>query len=423
MSSIAVIAYINWRRPIEPWSAPSYLIGITRAEAGMASLKDEVTAKLSSVPTPDGLPLTATGKLSEIVANDGKVFFSITVDAARVKEWESVRERAETAVRAIPGVQSVMIALTAERAGGGSGSAAAAPPRRPAMAPGSARPPAGPGPAPGSGRGTGGPAGIPGVAAIIAVASGKGGVGKSTVAVNLALGLRDLGLKVGILDADIYGPSLPKLLAIKERPQTVGGTRLRPIVRHGMPVMSIGFLVEEETPMIWRGPMVMSALTQMLREVEWGTLDVMVVDMPPGTGDAQLTMAQQVPLKGAVIVSTPQDLALIDARRGIAMFRRVNVPVLGIVENMSTFICPHCGTRSDIFGHGGARHEAERLGVPFLGEVPLAIDIREKSDAGEPVVATEPDGPHAKIFRDIAARVRDGLQVESRPAPKIVIEA
>ncbi len=199
------------------------------------------------------------------------------------------------------------------------------------------------------------PAGIPGVGAIIAVASGKGGVGKSTTAVNLALGLRDLGLKVGILDADIYGPSLPKLLAIREKPQTIGGNRLKPIERYGMPVMSIGFLIEEETPMIWRGPMVMSALTQMLREVEWGTLDVMVVDMPPGTGDAQLTMAQQVPLKGAVIVSTPQDLALIDARRGIAMFRRVNVPVLGIVENMSTFICPHCGTRSDIFGHGGAR--------------------------------------------------------------------
>jgi ATP-binding protein involved in chromosome partitioning len=277
--------------------------------------------------------------------------------------------------------------------------------------------------APGAAHGPAGPAGIPGVAAIIAVASGKGGVGKSTVAVNLALGLRDLGLKVGILDADIYGPSMPKLLAIRERPQTVGGTRLKPIVRHGMPVMSIGFLVEEETPMIWRGPMVMSALTQMLREVEWGTLDVMVVDMPPGTGDAQLTMAQQVPLKGAVIVSTPQDLALIDARRGIAMFRRVNVPVLGIVENMSMFICPHCGTRSDIFGHGGARHEAERLGVPFLGEVPLAMDIREKSDAGAPVVATEPDGPHAKIFRDIAARVRDGFMAAGRPAPKIVIEA
>ena len=382
----------------------------------MASFKDEVLAKLSSVPTPDGRPLTATDKLSEIVANDGKVFFSITVDAADVKAWESVRELAEKAVRATPGVQSAMIALTAERA-----AAASAPPRQPAMAPGGARPAAAA--PPGSARGPGGPAGIPSVAAIIAVASGKGGVGKSTVAVNLALGLRDLGLKVGILDADIYGPSLPKLLAIKERPQTAGGTRLKPIVRHGMPVMSIGFLVEEETPMIWRGPMVMSALTQMLREVDWGNLDVMVVDMPPGTGDAQLTMAQQVPLKGAVIVSTPQDLALIDARRGIAMFRRVNVPVLGIVENMSTFICPHCGTRSDIFGHGGARREAERLGVPFLGEVPLAIDIREKSDAGEPVVATEPDGPHAQAFRDIAARVRDGLKVESRPAPKIVIEA
>jgi ATP-binding protein involved in chromosome partitioning len=190
-----------------------------------------------------------------------------------------------------------------------------------------------------------------------------------------------------------------------------------------MPVMSIGFLIEEETPMIWRGPMVMSALTQMLREVEWGALDVMVVDMPPGTGDAQLTMAQQVPLKGAVIVSTPQDLALIDARRGIAMFRRVNVPVLGIVENMSTFICPQCGARSDIFGHGGARREADRLGVPFLGEVPLDIAIREKSDSGAPVVATAPDGPHAKYYRDIATRVRDGLAVSSRPAPKIVIEA
>jgi len=380
----------------------------------MASLKDEVLAKLAGVSGPDGAPLTATGKLSDIVVSDGKVFLSITVDADRVKQWESVRERAEKAVRAVPGVHSVMIALTAERAGGAGG---APPPRRPQMPTEGARPREG---APGAAQA---PAGIPGVAAIIAVASGKGGVGKSTVAVNLALGLRDLGLKVGILDADIYGPSLPKLLAIRERPQTVGGTRLKPIVRHGLAVMSIGFLVEEETPMIWRGPMVMSALTQMLREVEWGTLDVMVVDMPPGTGDAQLTMAQQVPLKGAVIVSTPQDLALIDARRGIAMFRRVNVPVLGIVENMSTFICPHCGTRSDIFGHGGARHEAERLGVPFLGEVPLAIEIREKSDSGAPVVATDPDGPHTKIFRDIAARVRQGLAAESRPAPKIVIEA
>jgi ATP-binding protein involved in chromosome partitioning len=385
----------------------------------MASLTDDVLAKLSSVATPDdGRPLTATGKLSDIVANDGKVFFSITVDASEVKAWESVRAAAEKAVRAVPGVQSAMIALTAERSsvapsrpypasgGGNRRSGATSLPRAAQAA-----------------RVQGGPAGIPGVGAIIAVASGKGGVGKSTVAVNLALALRDLGIKAGILDADIYGPSMPRLLAIREKPQTVGGTRLKPIVRHGLPVMSIGFLVEEETPMIWRGPMVMSALTQMLREVEWGTLDVMVVDMPPGTGDAQLTMAQQVPLKGAVIVSTPQDLALIDARRGIAMFRRVNVPVIGIVENMSTFICPHCGTSSDIFGHGGARHEADRLGVPFLGEVPLDMVIRQKSDAGEPVVASAPDGPLAESFRAIAARVREGLNVESRSAPKIVIEA
>jgi ATP-binding protein involved in chromosome partitioning len=380
----------------------------------MASLKDEIAAKLATVAAPDGRPLTATGKLSDIVATDGKVFLSITVDAAQVKTWEHVRKSAENAVRAVPGVRSVMIALTAERAGAPT---ASEPPPRPVAAPGAARP------APGRPQRPGGPAGIPGVDAIIAVASGKGGVGKSTVAINLALALRDLGLKVGVLDADIYGPSLPKLLAIRERPQTAGGTRLKPIMRYGMPVMSIGFLVEEETPMIWRGPMVMSALTQMLREVDWGELDVMVVDMPPGTGDAQLTMAQQVPLKGAVIVSTPQDLALIDARRGIAMFRRVNVPVLGIVENMSTFICPHCGTRSDIFGHGGARHEAERLGVPFLGEVPLAIEIRERSDSGAPVVAADTDGPHAQSFRHIAVGVRDGLVVESRPAPKIVIEA
>ncbi len=377
----------------------------------MATLKDEVVNALAKISGPDGTPLPASGKLSEIVAGDGKVFFSISVDASAVKQWESVRERAEAAVRAVPGVTSAMVALTAERAGG-AGGAAPRPQQRPAPGPGQPR-----------GHAAPSPAGIPGVESIIAVASGKGGVGKSTTAVNLALGLRDLGLKVGLLDADIYGPSVPKLLAIREKPQTVGGTRLKPIERHGMPVMSIGLLIEEETPMIWRGPMVMSALTQMLREVEWGTLDVLVVDMPPGTGDAQLTMAQQVPLKGAVIVSTPQDLALIDARRGIAMFRRVNVPVLGIVENMSTFICPHCGTRSDIFGHGGARHEAERLGVPFLGEVPLDIVIREKSDAGLPVVATAPDSTHAQTYRDIAARVRDGLAGASRPAPKFVIEA
>jgi ATP-binding protein involved in chromosome partitioning len=377
----------------------------------MAVSKEQVLAALAQVPSPGGEPLTHAGVLSDVVVSDGKVFFSITVDAAAVQAWEPVRQRAEAAVKAVPGVAGAMVALTAERSGGARPAAQAQAQARPhahgQQGPGSTQP------------------GIPGVDAIIAVASGKGGVGKSTTAVNLALGLRDQGLKVGVLDADIYGPSLPKLLAIREKPTTIGGNRLKPIERYGLTVMSIGFLIDEDTPMIWRGPMVMSAITQMLREVEWGKLDIMVVDMPPGTGDAQLTMAQQVPLKGAVIVSTPQDLALIDARRGVAMFNRVNVPVLGIVENMSYFLCPSCGTRSDIFSHGGAHKEAERLGVAFLGEVPLHMTIRERSDSGLPVVATEPDGPHAKIYRDIAERVLAQIKggAAQRQAPKIVIES
>jgi ATP-binding protein involved in chromosome partitioning len=372
--------------------------------------KEQVLASLAAVKSPEGAPLTGTGKLSDVVVSDGKVFFSITVDAAVVQRWEPVRKAAEAAVRAVPGVKSAMVALTGERAAGAA--RAASPPA----------PPHGHAHAPRGERAVQGP---PGVAAIVAVASGKGGVGKSTTAVNLALGLRDLGLKVGVLDADIYGPSVPKLLAIRGRPETLGGNRLKPMTGYGLTVMSIGFLVAEETPMIWRGPMVMSALTQMLREVEWGTLDVMIVDMPPGTGDAQLTMAQQVPLAGAVIVSTPQDLALIDARRGVEMFKRVNVPVLGVIENMSYFVCPKCGERHDIFGHGGAHAEADKLGVPFLGEVPLHMAIRETSDSGRPVVATDPDGPHAKVYREIAGRVREQLQAKGagRAAPKIVIEA
>jgi len=379
-------------------------------EKPMPATKEAVLERLAAVKSPDGTPLPATGTLSDIVVGDGKVFFSISVDAAVVQRWEGVRKAAEDAVRALPGVTSAMVALTAERAAGtGPTAAAAAPPGRgrAGAQPRSAQAPEG-------------------VNAIIAVASGKGGVGKSTTAVNLALGLSGIGLKVGMLDADIYGPSVPKLLAIRGRPQVIEGTRLRPMTGYGLQVMSIGFLVEEETPMIWRGPMVMSALTQMLREVEWGTLDVMVVDMPPGTGDAQLTMAQQVPLAGAIIVSTPQDLALIDARRGIAMFRRVNVPVLGIVENMSYFLCPHCGGRSDVFGHGGARREAERLGVPFLGEVPLDVEIRETSDAGRPLVVSEPNGPQAAVYRDIAKNVWTELgktRGSDRTAPRIVIEA
>lgn len=368
----------------------------------MSVTQQQVLETLAKVRSPRGVALTDANVLSAITVGDGKVFFSINVEAAEARAWEDVRAQAESAVRAIPGVTTAMIALTAERKSG----AATPAPQRPGVAPASAhRPPQSPAGSPMARQ-----AEIPGVAAVIAVASGKGGVGKSTTALNLALGLRDLGLRVGLLDADIYGPSVPRLTGIHEKPELNDERKMISIPRFGLAIMSIGFLVEEETAMIWRGPMVMSAITQMLRDVAWGTLDVLVVDMPPGTGDAQLTLAQNVPLKGAVIVSTPQDLSLIDARRGLAMFRKVNVPVLGIVENMSYFQCPHCGTRSDIFGHGGARHEAERLGVPFLGEVPLHMSIRATSDTGNPVVVSEPDGPHAAIYRAIAAAVRDQLR-------------
>ena len=370
----------------------------------MSVTQQQVLDSLAKVRSPRGVALTEADVLSAISVTDGKVFFSINVDASEARAWESVRAQAEAAVRGIPGVTTAMIALTAERKAG-----AAAPPaphrHAPGVAPASAhRPPQSP-VSPMSKQSE-----IPGIAAVIAVASGKGGVGKSTTALNLALGLRDLGLRVGLLDADIYGPSVPRLTGIREKPLLNDDKKMIPIPRFGLAIMSIGFLVEEDTAMIWRGPMVMSAITQMLRDVAWGTLDVLVVDMPPGTGDAQLTLAQNVPLKGAIIISTPQDLSLIDARRGLAMFQKVNVPVLGIVENMSYFQCPHCGTRSDIFGHGGARHEAERLGVPFLGEIPLHMSIRVTSDSGTPVVDSEPDGPHAAIYRAIAAKVRDQLQ-------------
>jgi ATP-binding protein involved in chromosome partitioning len=374
-------------------------------DAPVSVTQQQVLEALAKVPSPRGVALTDANVLSAIAANDGKVFFSINVDAAEARAWESVRAQAEAAVRAIPGVTVAMIALTAERKPG-----SAPPPPAPhrhnhGVAPAAShRPPQSPG-SPMSKQSD-----IPGISAVIAVASGKGGVGKSTTAINLALGLRDLGLRVGLLDADIYGPSVPRLTGISEKPQLNDAKKMIPIQRFGLAIMSIGFLVEEDTAMIWRGPMVMSAITQMLRDVAWGTLDILVVDMPPGTGDAQLTLAQNVPLKGAVIISTPQDLSLIDARRGLAMFRKVNVPVLGIVENMSYFQCPHCGTRSDIFGHGGARHEAERLGVPFLGEIPLHMSIRVTSDSGTPVVESEPDGTHATIYRAIAGKVREQLQ-------------
>jgi len=380
--------------------------------------KEEILAKLKSVKGPDlEGNIVDLGLVSEIFIADAKVYFSLTVPAARAQELEPLREAAERATKTVPGVEGAMVALTASKEPGST-----PPPPRPAPQPAAhSHAPAKPAQPQGKPK-----TDVPGIATIIAVASGKGGVGKSTTAVNLALGLQATGLKVGILDADIYGPSMPRLLGISGRPEQLEGRILKPMENYGLKVMSMGFLVAEDTAMIWRGPMVISALNQMLREVAWGELDVLVVDMPPGTGDAQLTMAQNVPLAGAVIVSTPQDLALIDARKGLNMFNKVNVPVLGIVENMSFFICPDCGGRHDIFGHGGARDEAERIGVPFLGEVPLAMPIRETSDAGMPVVATAPDGPHAKIYLEIAANVRARLEELSgagaRTMPDIVFE-
>ena len=377
---------------------------------------EQVIAKLKTVRGPDlDGNIVDLGMVSDVFIADGKVYFSITVPAERAKELEPLRQAAERSVKDIPGVKGAMVALTADKKAASGGAAARPAPAAPAHHGHSHAAPAG--------RPQQAKAGVPGIGAIIAVASGKGGVGKSTTAVNLALGLQANGLRVGILDADIYGPSMPRLLKISGKPSQIDGRIIRPMENYGLKVMSMGFLVDEETAMIWRGPMVQSALLQMLREVAWGELDVLVVDMPPGTGDAQLTMAQQVPLAGAVIVSTPQDLALIDARKGLTMFRKVEVPVLGIVENMSYFIAPDTGNRYDIFGHGGARKEAERIGVPFLGEVPLTMTIRETSDEGTPVVVAEPDGASARIYREIATKVWEKVgAAPHRTAPAIVFE-
>jgi ATP-binding protein involved in chromosome partitioning len=363
--------------------------------------EQDIRNALSVLKGPDGkTPFLRSGLFGGVSIQGDKAYLSLIADPAQVKALEPLRVEVERAVLSVKGIDKALVTFTAER-----------PPQASAAAPGPRA------------QAANARTMIPGVKHIVAVASGKGGVGKSTVSANLALALAAQGMKVGILDADIYGPSLPKLFGINRKPEIDENKIMQPLEAFGLKVMSIGFLVEEETPMIWRGPMVMSALQQMMREVNWGTLDILIVDMPPGPGDAQLTMAHSVSLSGAVIVSTPQDLALIDARRGIAMFKRVEVPILGLIENMSYFMCPECGTRSDIFGHGGARHEAERLGVPFLGEVPLHMDIRALSDAGTPIVAKTPDGPHAKLFLDIAASVKTRLEGGVvRQGPKIVIE-
>jgi len=361
--------------------------------------EQEVLDTLSQVVDEEkNQDIVSLGMVSGLQVKQGHVAFAIQVEPERGPRLEPLRKKAEQVVHALPGVLTATVVLTAER----------------------------PAPQQKAAPHSHGDVLLPQVRAIVAVASGKGGVGKSTTAVNLALALAARGRKVGILDADIYGPSMPRMLGIAGQPSSSDGRTMNPMVNYGVECMSMGFLVEEETPIIWRGPMVMSALEQMMKDVNWSPLDVMVVDMPPGTGDAQLTMAQRVPLTGAVIVSTPQDIALADARKGLNMFRKVNVPVFGIVENMSYFACPHCGERTDIFSHGGARAEAEVLGVDCLGEVPLDIVIRETSDGGRPIVVSDPASPHAKAYLEIGDRVWAKVEAElaerEMATPRIVIQ-
>jgi ATP-binding protein involved in chromosome partitioning len=357
---------------------------------------DGLRAALRTLKDPaSGQDIVSAGLVEGIEVHGGLVQVALLTDRAHAAKMEPVRKAAEMVLARQPGVQNAAVVLTGPRAAQ-QAAQASAPGQKAALL-------------------------LPEVKATIAVASGKGGVGKSTVAVNLAVALALQGHKVGLLDADIYGPSLPRMLGLSKRPQ-VRGERLEPLEAWGLRCMSIGFLVEEETPMIWRGPMVMGALEQMMGQVNWGALDVLVVDMPPGTGDAQLTMAQRVALAGAVIVSTPQDIALIDARRGVKMFERVHVPVLGLVENMSYYCCPNCGHRAELFGHGGARAEAARLGTEFLGEIPLVLEIRSSSDAGTPIVAAAPESAPAKAFLAVAAAVWNKLAATVRSAgPRIVI--
>ena len=357
---------------------------------------DDILSALKTVDSgTGGIDIVARAWVKDVIAKDGHVTVTLEVPAAIGPKLEPVRQAAEKAVHGMPGVISATVVLTASRT--------AQPPQAKASTP------------KGSGR-----IELKSVKHIVAVASGKGGVGKSTTATNLAVALAQLGHKVAIFDADIFGPSQPRLMGLAHQKPHSDGSKVYPLEAHGVKVMSIGFMIAEDNPIVWRGPMVMGALEQMLRDVEWGELDVMIVDMPPGTGDTQLTMSQRVPLAGAVIVSTPQDIALLDARKGLNMFRKVEVPILGLIENMSYHICTQCGHREDIFDHGGAHRTADELNADFLGEIPLDLKIRLTSDGGTPIVAADPNSPHAKAYLAIAekiwAKIDQGTQ---KPAPKI----
>jgi ATP-binding protein involved in chromosome partitioning len=339
-------------------------------------LADRIKAAFAEVEVPGGGNLAEFSGLSDIIVTHGAVAAAISIAPGMEAAFGPSRDEAQRRVEALAGGRKVMISLTADKATAAHGHART------------------PGPPPKEA--------VPGIRHIIAVASGKGGVGKSTTAVNLALALAATGRRTGLLDADLYGPSVPKLLGIEGKPAVRSDGIFSPHQAYGLKAVSIGSMLTPGQAVVWRGPMATSALRQLLRETDWGGLDVLVVDLPPGTGDIQISLCQQVPLAGAVIVSTPQDLALIDARKAIDMLKRLQVPLLGLVENMSYFVAPDTGTRYDIFGHGGAHAAADGLGMPFLGEVPLVMSIRETSDAGRPVVATDPNGAEAAAYRAIA---------------------
>ncbi|MSU90135.1 iron-sulfur cluster carrier protein ApbC [Rhodobacteraceae bacterium 2CG4] len=352
----------------------------------MAVTREQVLEALGRIQDPSGGDIVGKGVVRALTVEDGAVRFVLEIDPALAKAMEPVRAQAQAAVEALPGVKSVSALMTAH----------SQPKPPPDLQARKSAPQ--------------GPQKIPGIAHIIAIASGKGGVGKSTVSANIAAALAAEGRRVGLLDADVYGPSQPRMLGVSGRPASPDGKTILPLRNHGVTLMSIGLMTREDEAVVWRGPMLMGALQQMMNQVQWGALDCLVVDLPPGTGDVQMTLCQKAHVDGAVIVSTPQDVALLDARKAINMFQKMNTPVLGMIENMSTHICSNCGHEEHVFGHGGVAKEAEKLGVPLLAEVPLHLDIRLASDGGVPIVVSKPDSAQAQAFRQVArALVAQGV--------------